>query len=69
MPDMNCRVAKIEQQQETQTESIEDIKKMLEEVRDAQKSQQGFVRGMVFTVTAVVSAAGFFVNHLYDGGK
>ena len=41
----------------------------LEEVRDAQKSQQGFVRGMVFTVTAVVSAAGFFVNHLYDGGK
>lgn len=67
MPDLNCRVAKIEQQQESQTESIEDIKKMLEEVRDTQKGQQGFVRGMAFTITAIVSATGFFINHLYNG--
>lgn len=67
MPDLNCRVAKIEQQQETQTESIDDIKKLLEEVRDTQKSQQGFVRGMVFAITAIVSAGGFIFNHLYNG--
>jgi hypothetical protein len=67
MPDINCRVAKIEQQQETQTESIEDIKKILEEVRDIQKSQQGFVRGVAFAVTAIVSVGGFFINHLYWG--
>ena len=67
MPDINCRVARIEQQQETQSQDIGDIKQLLEEVRDTQKSQQGFVRGMVFTVTAIISAAGFFINHLYNG--
>lgn len=67
MPDINCRVARIEQQQENQSQDISDIKQLLEEVRDTQKSQQGFVRGMVFTVTAIISAAGFFINHLYNG--
>lgn len=67
MPDINCRVARIEQQQENQSQDIGDIKQLLEEVRDTQKSQQGFVRGMVFTVTAIISAAGFFINHLYSG--
>lgn len=67
MPDINCRVARIEQQQETQSQDIGDIKQLLEEVRDTQKSQQGFVRGMVFTVTAIISAAGFLFNHLYSG--
>ncbi len=67
MPDINCRVARIEQQQENQSQDIGDIKQLLEEVRDTQKSQQGFVRGMVFTVTAIISAAGFFINHLYNG--
>ena len=67
MPDINCRVARIEQQQENQSQDIGDIKQLLEEVRDTQKSQQGFVRGMVFAVTAIISAAGFFINHLYSG--
>jgi len=67
MPDINCRVARIEQQQETQSQDIGDIKQLLEEVRDTQKGQQGFVRGMAFTITAIVSAAGFFINHLYNG--
>ena len=67
MPDINCRVARIEQQQETQSQDIGDIKQLLEEVRDTQKGQQGFVRGMAFTITAIVSAAGFFINHLYSG--
>lgn len=67
MPDINCRVARIEQQQETQSQDIGDIKQLLEEVRDTQKGQQGFVRGMVFAVTAIVSVAGFFINHLYSG--
>ena len=67
MPDINCRVARIEQQQENQSQDIGDIKQLLEEVRDTQKGQQGFVRGMAFTITAIVSAAGFFINHLYSG--
>ena len=67
MPDINCRVARIEQQQETQSQDIGDIKQLLEEVRDTQKGQQGFVRGMAFTITAIVSVAGFFINHLYSG--
>jgi hypothetical protein len=67
MPDINCRVARIEQQQENQSQDIGDIKQLLEEVRDTQKGQQGFVRGMAFTITAIVSVAGFFINHLYSG--
>ncbi len=67
MPDINCRVSKIEQQQETQTESIEDIKKILEEVRDIQRSQQGFVRGVSFAITAIISFGGFVFNHFYEG--
>jgi hypothetical protein len=67
MSDIYCRVAKIEQRQETLTENIEDIKKILEEVRDIQKNQQGFVRGVAFAVTALISLGGFVFNHFYEG--
>ena len=67
MPDINCRVARIEQQQDDQSQDIVDIKKLLEEVRDTQKSQQGFVRGVAFSVTAIISAVGFFINNIYNG--
>jgi hypothetical protein len=67
MSDIYCRVAKIEQRQEHQTENIEDIKKILEEVRDIQKNQQGFVRGVAFAVTALISLGGFVFNYFYGG--
>ena len=67
MPDIGCRVAKIEQRQESQSKDITDIKQILEEVRDTQRDQKGFVRGVVFAITAILSAGGFFINHFYGG--
>ena len=65
MPDINCRVARIEQQQENQLQDISEIKQILEEVRDTQRDQKGFVRGVAFAMTAILSAGGFIFNHFY----
>lgn len=63
MPDYNCRLSKLEQAVENYEEKFTTISERLIEIKTTLDSQQGFVRGIVFTVTAITGGIGLALNY------
>lgn len=66
MPDLECRVARLESRLDSMEKDtfikLEEIKDAIEDLKVYQRNQQGFVRGVVFTVSAIVGGIGLAFN-------
>ena len=63
MPDEKCRLAKLEERADAHDEQVVSMKADLVYIRTALENQKGFVRGIAFTITAIVSGIGLFINY------
>lgn len=74
MPDEACRLAqaesnienlceKFDRHQEEEVAHLKRIWDSIEEIKIYQRNQQGFVRGVIFTVTAIVGGVGFLFDY------
>ena len=63
MPDEKCRLAKLEERADTHDEQVACMKADLAYIRTALENQRGFVRGIAFTITAIVSGIGIVINY------
>ena len=63
MPDEKCRLAKLEERADAQEEQVASMKSDLAYIRRTLESQKGFVRGVAFTITAIVSGIGLAINY------
>mgnify|MGYP003339525887 FL=1 len=63
MPDEKCRLAKLEERADAQEEQVASMRNDLSYIRTTLDNQRGFVRGIAFTITAIVSGIGLFINY------
>lgn len=79
MPDETCRLAQAEANIKNLCEKYEDhceaeerhLKRIwdsIEDLKELQRNQQGFVRGVVFTISAVAGTVGVIVHYLTGNG-
>ena len=60
MPDINCRVAKLEANHETLMDTIEKMDKNLEKLTEQSTKQKGFIAGITFAISAIISVVGWW---------
>lgn len=76
MPDLECRVAKLEQKidikieddkeyREETSEILKEIRESIKEMELAKSKEKGFIGGVVFIVGAVASIGTVAVNKLF----
>lgn len=63
MPDENCRLSKLEERADNQEQQAIEIKNDVKEIKTMIENQKGFIRGVAFTITAIVSGVGLFINY------
>ena len=63
MPDEQCRLAKLEERADAQEEQVTSMRNDLSYIRTTLDNQRGFVRGIAFTITAIVSGIGLAINY------
>lgn len=63
MPDENCRLSKLEERADNQEQQAIEIKNDVKEIKTMIENQKGFIRGVAFTITAIVSGIGLFINY------
>lgn len=66
MPDLECRIAKIEALHDEYGKKLDQCIDCVEQIRDGQKDQQGFLRGIGVGITLFVSALGFVLNYFLN---
>lgn len=77
MPDIDCRVAKLEQKMENydhilQNHLVEEEKATvklfdkLDVIEESLAKQKGFIGGVTFTISAIVGAIGLAISFFYD---
>ena len=60
MPDINCRVSRLEANHETLMETIEKMDKNLEKLTEQSTKQKGFIAGTTFALSAIISVVGWW---------
>ena len=60
MPDINCRVAKLEANHETLMDTIQKMDRNLESLTEQSTKQKGFIAGITFAASAIVSIVGYW---------
>ena len=68
MPDLDCRVAKIEQRVDVNDEYLADLHVKIDKVLEYQLRQRGFIAGIVFTVGALASALTWVLGGKFHWG-
>lgn len=74
MPDALCRLAKVEERIEVlmvfmqrhcdeEANNKKEVLAAIQEVKDYQKNQVGFIRGVVFTVSAIIGVIGLIFTY------
>lgn len=63
MPDEMCRLAKLEERADSNDEQFAELKSDVKDIKFMIESQKGFVRGVAFTITAIVSGIGLVINY------
>ena len=63
MPDERCRIAKLEERADSNDEQFAELKSDVKDIKFMIESQKGFVRGVAFTITAIVSGIGLVINY------
>ena len=62
MPDLECRLAKVEERMSNHIEAVSEMKDTLNEMNMTMKRQQGFMAGVVFAVSSIVAGVTYFLN-------
>ena len=63
MPDEKCRLAKLEERADNHDHQFQVLWSDVKFIKSAVENQKGFVRGIAFTITAIVSGIGLVINY------
>lgn len=63
MPDLECRLAKIEERVEIMQSSHKEVTDKLDKLIDQQQKQIGFIGGVSFALTVIASGLAWILNH------
>lgn len=65
MPDERCRLAQLEARATITDTQLHEIRDDLGEIKTLLENQKGFVRGVAFAATAVVTGVGILINYWF----
>jgi hypothetical protein len=63
MPDEKCRLAKLEERADYHDDQFAEIRMDVKDIKFMLENQKGFVRGIAFAITAIVSGIGLVINY------
>lgn len=63
MPDEQCRLAKLEERADSHDDQFDSLRCDVRDIKTILENQKGFVRGIAFTITAIVSGIGLVINY------
>ena len=63
MPDLNCRVAKLEERHEALLETVKRMDDNVDKLVSLQEKQKGFIGGITIAISAIVSIASWWFNN------
>ena len=62
MPDINCRVAKLEERHETLLETVKRMDDNVDKLVALQEKQKGYIGGVTMTISAIIGIGTWWFN-------
>jgi hypothetical protein len=62
MPDINCRVAKLEEKHETLLETVKRMDDNVDKLVALQEKQKGYIGGVTMTISAIIGIGTWWFN-------